>query len=123
MYGRNFLIILFMLFSLNVFSQKKTTYLKDGNKDFAKKNYVDAEANFRAEQSKAENKTVASYNLGNSIYRQNSYAESKYAYQKALEKATTKEEKHKIYHNLGNVLMKEKNDQIARASCREREKL
>lgn len=113
MCSRNFLIILFTLFSLHTFSQKKTTYLKDGNKDFAKQNYVDAEANFRSEQSRAEDKTVAAYNLGNSIYRQNSFEESKYAYQKALEKATNKAEKHKIYHNLGNVLMKEKNYQGA----------
>src|SRR5690606_13682153 len=113
MTGKNFLIILMALFSLNVFSQKKTTYLKDGNKNFNQQNYVDAEANFRSEQSRAEDKTVAAYNLGNSIYKQNSFEESKYAYQKALEKATNKAEKHKIYHNLGNVLMKEKNYQGA----------
>lgn len=103
----------FILFSLSAFSQKKSGNLKAGNKEFAEQKYVDAEANYRIEKSKAENKSTASYNLGNAIYRQKSYGESKFAYGETIEKSTDKSEKHKAYHNLGNVLMNEKNYQGA----------
>ncbi len=103
------LFIICFLFSLNAFSQN----LKKGNKEFTEKNYAEAEADYRIEKSKAESKSTASYNLGNAIYRQNSYGESKFAYSETIEKSTDKSEKHKAYHNLGNVLMKEKNYQGA----------
>lgn len=113
MWHKNLLIVVFSLVSLSVFSQKKSGNLKAGNKEFAEQKYADAEANYRIEKSKAENKSTASYNLGNAIYRQKSYGESKFAYSETIEKSTDKTEKHKAYHNLGNVLMNEKNYQGA----------
>ena len=46
--------------------------------------------------------------MGNSIYKQNQSAESKYQFAKAIKTATTRPEKHQAYHNLGNTLMNEK---------------
>src|SRR5690554_4855626 len=102
--------VVFSLISVMGFAQKN---IQRGNKEFAEQKYADAEANYRIERSKAENKSTATYNLGNSIYRQKSYEESKSAYSETIEKSTDKFEKHKAYHNLGNVLMQEKNYQAA----------
>src|SRR5690606_20258077 len=100
----------FVLFSANIFAQKKT---EPENKESAKQNYAKAEADFRIKKSKAENKSIASYNLGNTIYKQESYEESKYSYLEVIEKSENKAEKHMAYHNLGNALMQEKNYQAA----------
>ena len=105
---KNIFLLLILVASFSVNSQEKDKILPKANEEFVAKNYSEAEANYRISQSKATNKTVASYNLGNSIYRQNQAGEAKYAYTKALEKAKTYTEKHLAYHNLGNSFMKEK---------------
>lgn len=108
-------VIFFMslLFSLAICAQEEVKKEKDkilpkANEAFAEKKYTEAEAQYRISNSKGISGAASSYNLGNSIYRQNHFSESKYAYSQAYEKAITKEEKHKALHNLGNVYMKEK---------------
>jgi tetratricopeptide (TPR) repeat protein len=93
--------------------EEKDKELPKGNKAFAEKKYTDAEANYRVSRSKNPEKAAASYNLGNSIYKQKQIAESKAPYLKAIEKAKTHLEKHRAYHNLGNVYMSDKKYQQA----------
>ena len=96
------------------FSQEKDKNLYNGNQSFTEKKYVDAEADYRVTESKkSPKKAVAGYNLGNSIYRQNQQGEAQIKYIQALEIAKTKEEKHRIYHNLGNTFMLDKNYKAA----------
>lgn len=97
-----------LLISLACKAQEKDTYLPKGNENFAAKNYSDAEANYRLSQAKFKKKAISSYNLGTSIYKQDQTSEAKYQFEKAIKEAKTKAEKHQAYHNLGNVLMKEK---------------
>jgi tetratricopeptide (TPR) repeat protein len=106
---KNLLQYSLLLLCAAVFAQDKDKNLDKGNKSFEKKEYADAEANYRIAHSKAPTKASASYNLGNSIYRQGMESEAKFAYANAIDIAKTKEDKHKAYHNLGNVFMKEKN--------------
>jgi tetratricopeptide (TPR) repeat protein len=103
-----FLSIL-LVFSLAITAQEKDALLPKANEDFAAKKYADAEANYRISHSKFPRRTVASYNLGNAIYRQNQFSESKIAFANALKNIKTRPQKHKVFHNLGNVFMKEKN--------------
>jgi tetratricopeptide (TPR) repeat protein len=106
-----YLILPFLLlFSFLAKAQKneKDTDLPRGNEAFIEKKYADAEAEYRISESKNPKKSIASYNLGNSIYRQNQVSEAKYHYGKALKNAKTREEKHEALHNIGNTLMKEK---------------
>lgn len=102
-----------ILISFAIKAQDKDKFLPKGNEEFAEKNYADAEANYRISQSKFKKKAISSYNLGTTIYKQNQHSESKYQFAKAIQDAKTKPEKHKSYHNLGNVLMKEKEYQGA----------
>lgn len=97
-----------------LFGQNKDQNLYDGTTAFEAKEYVKSESNLRVSQSNnADKKSIANYNLGNSIYRQNQPSEAKYKFASAVEVAKTKEEKHKAYHNLGNAFMLEKNYQGA----------
>ena len=106
---RKIVYILLLLNCITLFSQEKDKNLYNGNQSFTEKKYVDSEADYRVTESKkSPKKAVAGYNLGNSIYRQNQQGEAQIKYIQALEVAKTKEEKHRIYHNLGNTFMLEK---------------
>ncbi|WP_330443174.1 tetratricopeptide repeat protein [Flavobacterium sp. C4GT6] len=107
-----------LLCSLVAFSQekekdKKDEYLSKGNKEFSKKEYRNAEADYRISQSRNPANSQSMYNLGNAIYRQGKPGEAMYAYFDAIEKAETKKDKHRAYHNLGNMLMEQKDYQTA----------
>lgn len=104
------LVFLFPLWGLGgLFAQEKDKTLPKANEEYAQKNYVEAEANYRISHSKSPKNKAAAFNLGNSIYKQNQMAEAKFVYAKALENNKSRTEKNKIFHNLGNVFMKEKN--------------
>ena len=105
---KNTVVVLVVLFSLVINAQEKDKNLPEGNTAFTEKNYSDAETNYRISASKFPKKSNAHYNLGNTIYTINQPSEAKYAYNRAIQNATTRAEKHRAYHNLGNVFMKEK---------------
>ena len=100
--------LLLLLGSMGVMAQEKDLYLSKANDQFADKQYAEAEANYRISKSKANQKALASYNLGNAIYKQNQASEAKFAYIDAVEKSKIRSEKHNAFHNLGNVYLKEK---------------
>lgn len=111
---RKILYIVLLLNSVLLFGQEKDKNLYNGNQLFKEKKYADAEADFRVTESKkSPKKATAGYNLGNSVYRQNQQGEAQIKYIQALEHAKTKEEKHRIYHNLGNTFMLDKNYEAA----------
>ena len=111
---RKKLYIVLLLNSILLFGQEKDKNLYNGNQLFKEKKYADAEADFRVTESKkSPKKATAGYNLGNSVYRQNQQGEAQIKYIQALEHAKTKEEKHRIYHNLGNTFMLDKNYEAA----------
>lgn len=95
------------------FCQDAGKFVKEGNKQFKNNKFADAEANYRRAHSKNPSSPDAYYNLGNSIYRQGNGSEAKYAYAKAIDVAKSKKEKHRAYHNLGNVYLKEQDYQAA----------
>ncbi|WP_395048506.1 tetratricopeptide repeat protein [Flavobacterium sp.] len=106
---KNFILYMLLTLSFVVSAQEKDKTLPKANEEYAQKKFVDAEANFRISHSKFPKRTVAPYNLGNAIYKQNQIAEAKFAYATALANTKSRAQKHKIFHNLGNVFMKEKN--------------
>lgn len=105
---KNLLLYILLTVSLAVSAQEKDKTLPDANEEYKQNKFVDAEANYRISESKFPARGIASYNLGNTIYRQNQASEAKLAYAKAIKNAKTRPDKHKAYHNLGNVFMKEK---------------
>jgi tetratricopeptide (TPR) repeat protein len=105
---KNFVLYLLLLFSFAVSAQEKDKTLPKANEEYAQDKFVDAEANYRISHSKFPKRTVAPYNLGNAIYKQNQIQEAKFAYAKAIENTKSRAQKYKVFHNLGNVFMKEK---------------
>lgn len=107
------------LFVVTAVAQKKDQFLSEANKNFGDKNFRDAEANYRISQSKTPDDAKSMYNLGNTIYTIDQPAEAGQAYIKAAEKSKTRPQKHKAFHNLGNVFMKDKNYTAAVKAYRE----
>ena len=107
---RKIVYLVVLLVSEMLFSQESDKSLYDGNQSFEQKKYTEAEADYRVTESKkSPKKATAGYNLGNSIYRQNQQGEAQIKYIQALETAKTKTEKYRLYHNLGNTFMLDKN--------------
>lgn len=106
---KNYILYILLTLSFAVSAQEKDKTLPKANEEYSEKKFIEAEANYRISHSKFPKRTVAPFNLGNSIYKQNQTAEAKFAYTKAIEIIKTRPQKHKAFHNLGNVFMKEKN--------------
>jgi len=77
----------------------KANELVDGD------NYIEAEMEYRKAISEAPNKGVGAYNLAHSYFRKGSFDEALFRGQEAAKNATTKDEKHSAFHNIGNILM------------------
>jgi len=99
--------------SVWAFAQKKDRHLAKGNEALAQKQYAEAEVEYRLSQNVTPGKAPATYNLGNTIYTLDLPEEAGFAFKKAIKEAKTYTQKHRAYHNLGNVLMKLKNYQGA----------
>lgn len=106
---KNLIIYSFLLLSFAIFAQEKDMNLPKANDEFADKKYADAEAEYRISQSNNPKKAISSYNLGNSIYKQNHGSEALFSYEKAIKIATERPEKYKAFHNSGNIYMADKN--------------
>ncbi|QNK77011.1 aerotolerance regulator BatC [Winogradskyella sp. PAMC22761] len=68
--------------------------------------YIEAEMEYRKAISEAPSKAVGSYNLAHSYYQKGSFNEALFRSQEAAKNAISKDEKHRAYHNIGNILMK-----------------
>lgn len=88
--------------------KKATDFVYKANELVNQENYVEAEMEYRRAISKAPNKAVGAYNLANSYYKKGSFDEALFRSQEAANNATTKDQKHRAFHNIGNILMQNK---------------
>jgi tetratricopeptide (TPR) repeat protein len=87
--------------------EKANSYVYQGNELIEADNFISAEKEYRKAISELPSNVAGTYNLGNSYYEKGNYEEALYRHTEAAKSATSKIEKHKAYHNIGNVLMKE----------------
>lgn len=87
-------------------ASKNHTY--DANENLTQNDFITAEGDYRKAISKSGENIAAPYNLGRAYYNRESFTEAFGRFKTAGEKAKEKPEKHKAYHNLGNVFMKNK---------------
>ncbi len=93
--------------------QKANSYVYDANELVEKDDYVAAEMEYRKAISEQPTTVSGAYNLGNSYYEKGIYDEALYRHQQAAKNATDRAEKHKAFHNIGNILMKNEKCQEA----------
>jgi tetratricopeptide (TPR) repeat protein len=78
----------------------------EANKELSENAFVEAEADYRRAISKSDENIIAPYNLGTAYYKKESMEEAFGRFKQAGELASAKPEKHKAFHNMGNVFMK-----------------
>lgn len=85
--------------------KKATNLVYKANELVDQDNYIEAEMEYRKAISEAPKKAVGAYNLAHSYYKKGSFDEALFRGQEAAKNAITKDEKHRTYHNIGNILM------------------
>jgi Ca-activated chloride channel family protein len=88
--------------------KKANNYVFQGNELVGADNYISAEMEYRKAISEQPTNVAGAYNLGNSYYQKGNFEEALYRHQQAAKSAMTKAQKHKAYHNIGNILMQNK---------------
>ena len=88
--------------------KKANNYVYEGNNLIGDDDFVSAEKAYRKAISEESASVAGVYNLGNSYIKKGNLDEAIYRLDQAAKIATSKTEKHKVYHNIGNVLMKNK---------------
>jgi tetratricopeptide (TPR) repeat protein len=88
--------------------QKANNYVYEGNTLIEEEDFVSAEMEYRKAISEQRTNTAGAYNLGNSYYQKGQFDEALFRHTQAAKNATSKAEKHKAYHNIGNILMQNK---------------
>lgn len=87
---------------------KANSLIYQANELIEADNFVSAEKEYRKAISELPSNVAGTYNLGHSYYEKGNYEEALYRHTEAAKTAITKKEKHHSYHNIGNILMKEK---------------
>lgn len=91
-----------------IIAQKKANdYVFEGN-NLVNEDFISAEMEYRKAMSEQPSNVAGAYNLGHSYYKEGNFDEALYRNQQAIKSATSKKEKHRAYHNIGNILMQNK---------------
>jgi tetratricopeptide (TPR) repeat protein len=104
---KNILFLLsFVFLYSNGFSQSNRSILNDGVDKYEEKKYSDAELDFRKVVESSPKNFDANFNLGTSYYKQEKYDDAIKSFTSAFESAKDNESKAKVFHNIGNSLLK-----------------
>ena len=104
---KNLLFILSFLISITSIAQNKKSFLRDGNTLYADSSYNEAEIQYRKSLEKDQDYFNASFNLADAVYKQERFEEASALFDALRDNAPTKNDLAKVYHNLGNSLVKE----------------
>lgn len=87
--------------------------MRNAEEDLADNDFPSAEANYRKAVSKQPESVTARYNMANMYYGKEKPAQAATRLKQAAKIAESKEDKHRIFHNLGNSFMEQKKYQEA----------
>ncbi len=119
-FGRVFLIVVLGLFFGNpVIAQslqeenrkierETNKLLRAAEDNLADNDFSEAEASYRQAVAKSPDNVKAKYNMANMYYTKEKASQATSRLIQAAKIAETKEERHKIFHNLGNSFMEQK---------------
>ena len=79
--------------------------MRSGNKQYEQQKYLESEVEYRRAVDADAESAIATYNLGNALYRQEKYEEAAKCFDNATHMTDDKAIQSQAYHNMGNVLM------------------
>lgn len=102
-----------LLASISAAAQADRREVRSGNRQFRKENFTRAEIDYRKALVKDSSSFAASYNLANSLYRQDNFEEAGKTLEKVKDIAPMSPNSSDYYYNLGNVACQKKDWQAA----------
>jgi tetratricopeptide (TPR) repeat protein len=102
------IVWIFALFiGFNVYGQGERPLIREGNKQYKENKYADAETSYRKALNKNSKSLEASFNIGNSLYKQGKYDEAAKQFAAIADSVkNNKDVLSKSYYNLGNSYFK-----------------
>jgi len=100
------LLLIIICLPLAINAQNEAKLVRKGNKQYESKKYNDAEIDYRKAIDKVPQSQRALFNLGDALYKQESYEEAADVFKDLTQKQTSDELKAKAFHNLGNSKLK-----------------
>ncbi len=98
-----FVVMNLLVFSYSLFAQKEKKFIRQGNKEYAKGQFRDAEELYQKALNIDSGSYIAGFNLGDAFYKQKNYTEAEKRFANLANTAKDKKELANIYHNLGNT--------------------
>lgn len=105
---RYLIVILFLFVVGSLLAQPAQKLVRSGNKAYNDGKYKAAEIDYRKALTKAPNSQKATFNLGNSLYKQQNFDEASAQYLKLAQSEGKEAPKSNVYYNLGNSLLENK---------------
>lgn len=105
--NKNAIVIILLLLSDSVFSQQTNSEIIEGNNAYKKNNFNEAASSYQKALSKDPENTIASYNLGNSIYKNEKADDAIKFYDNAIKNAADDQTRSKGYYNKGVAFQKQ----------------
>ncbi len=103
------LIIISMLLAVSfIYAQPAQKLVRSGNSAYKNGHFKAAEIDYRKALTKDPNSQKATFNLGNSLYKQQNFEESTSQYMKLAQSDGKEAPKANVYYNLGNSLLENK---------------
>jgi len=101
------LVILIVFLSLNTFAQNAKKINRQGIKSYNNKRYSEAEINFQKAVNVDSLAFETNFNLGDALYKEEQYDRAAEVFKALTDKTIEKQKLSKVYHNLGNSLLKQ----------------
>lgn len=102
------LIIVIFLSFISAMGQKENSLIRKGNKNYESGNFKEAEKDYRKALEINSENPKAQFNLGTAVYKNNNYGEAAKIYGNMAAAKSDPATKAKVFHNLGNSLLKAK---------------
>ena len=100
---KNNCCFIYLLISLNLFSQNERNISRNGNIDYGKGNFVEAEIKYKEAIKIDQDLMEAQFNLGDALIKQKRFDEAIDVLDKLIDNTNDKVLKSKAYHNKGNI--------------------
>lgn len=101
------LFFLLLIVNPSVLAQGGRKYVRQGNKKYENELYLESEILYRKSLDKDQSSYEANFNLGDALYKQEKYEDASRRFSDLTDEKENKTDIGKIYHNLGNSLLKE----------------
>jgi Ca-activated chloride channel homolog len=100
-------IYILVLIAVTAFAQQERKFIRKGNKLFEKENFQESEIQYRKAIDKDKNSYNALFNIGDALYKQEKYEDATKQFSDlSSTKDLSKDDKAKLYHNIGNSMLK-----------------